>query len=171
MTTRIDHARIAHDVTQYYRYAMFSHKWEDDEPLFENVVRIGVYDLGESPHDKVQMFCRIVRDAGLHWAWSDTCCINKADHVVLQEALVAMFKWYQGSAVTIVFLRGVRSRTCAMWSVRRRDWRSTGHHCALMRLGGPVNFVDRLCDSTVTSSLLCPPGCAAPLSSLQSQVL
>ncbi|KAG8214862.1 hypothetical protein J3R82DRAFT_10029 [Butyriboletus roseoflavus] len=37
MTTRIDHARIAHDVTQYYRYAMFSHKWEDDEPLFENV--------------------------------------------------------------------------------------------------------------------------------------
>ena len=110
MTTHIDHARIGQDVTQYYRYAMFSHKWEDSEPLFEQVIRIVVYDLGESPtHDKLRMFCKIVRDAGLHWAWSDTCCINKADHFVLQEAMVAMFKWYQGSAVTLVLLRGVRS--------------------------------------------------------------
>ena len=110
MTTHIDHARIEHDVTQYYRYAMFSHKWEDNEPLFENVIRIVVYDLEESlTHDKLRMFCKIVRDAGLHWAWSDTCCINKGDHLVLQEALVSMFKWYQGSAVTLILLRGVRS--------------------------------------------------------------
>ena len=110
MTTHIDHARIEEDVTQYYRYAMFSHRWEDNEPLFEKVIRIAVYDLEESlTHDKLRMFCKIVRDAGLYWAWSDTCCINKADHFVLQEALVAMFKWYQGSTVTIVLLRGVRS--------------------------------------------------------------
>ena len=110
MTTHIDHARIEQDVTQYYRYAMFSHKWEDNEPLFEQAIRIVVYDLEESlTHDKLRIFCKIVRDAGLHWAWSDTCCINKADHFVLQEALVAMFKWYQGSTVTLVLLRGVRS--------------------------------------------------------------
>ncbi|KAF8549281.1 TPR-like protein [Imleria badia] len=109
-TTHIDHAQIEEDITQYYRYAMFSHKWEDDEPLFEKVMRIVVYDLEESlTHDKLQMFCKIVRDAGLHWAWSDTCCIDKVDPSVLQEALVAMFKWYQGSAVTLVLLRGVRS--------------------------------------------------------------
>ena len=110
MTTHLDHPRIDQDVAQYYRYAMFSHKWEDNEPLFEKVIRIAVYNLEESlTHNKLRMFCKIVRDAGLHWAWSDTCCINKADHFVLQEALVAMFKWYQGSAVTIVLLRGVRS--------------------------------------------------------------
>ena len=110
MTTHIDHTRIEQDITQYYRYAMFSHKWEDNEPLFEKVIRIVVYDLEESPtHDKLKMFCKIMRDAGLHWAWSDTCCINKGDHFVLQEALVSMFKWYQGSAVTMVLLRGVRS--------------------------------------------------------------
>ncbi|KAF8125499.1 hypothetical protein EV363DRAFT_1299220 [Boletus edulis] len=40
--------------------------------------------------------------------WSDTCCIDKSDHFILQEALVAMFKWYQGAAMMIVFLRGVR---------------------------------------------------------------
>ena len=110
MTTNIDHARIEQEVTKYYRYATFSHKWEDNEPLFEKVLHIVVYDLEESPtHDKLQMFCKIVRDAGFHWAWSDTCCINKADHFVLQEALVAMFKWYRGSSLTIIFLRGVCS--------------------------------------------------------------
>ena len=110
MTTRIDDDRIQREVAEYYRYATFSHKWEDNEPLFEKVIRIVVFDLEESlTHDKLKMFCKIVRDSGLHWAWSDTCCINKADNFVLQEALVSMFKWYEGSAVTIVLLRGVRS--------------------------------------------------------------
>ncbi|KAF8555912.1 hypothetical protein OG21DRAFT_784272 [Imleria badia] len=110
MTKHIDHIRIQQAVTEYYRYATFSHKWEENEPLFEKVLHMIVYDLEESPtHDKLQMFCKIVRDARYHWAWSDTCCINKADRFVLQEALVAMFKWYEGSALTIIFLRGVRS--------------------------------------------------------------
>ena len=109
MTTHIDYGRIEREVAEYYRYATFSHKWEDNEPLFKKVVRIVVYELEKSPtHDKLKMFCKIVKDAGFHWAWSDTCCINKADHFVLQEALVSMFKWYEGSAVTIVLLRGVR---------------------------------------------------------------
>ena len=110
MTTHIDHARIEREVAEYYRYATFSHKWEENEPLFEKVIHIVVYDLDESlTHDKLQMFCKIVRESGFHWAWSDTCCINKADHFVLQEALVTMFKWYEGSSLTIVLLRGVRS--------------------------------------------------------------
>ena len=110
MTTHIDHARIEREVAEYYRYATFSHKWEDNEPLFENVVRIVVYELEESlTHNKLRMFCKIVQESGFRWAWSDTCCINKADHFVLQEALVSMFKWYEGSALTIVLLRGVRS--------------------------------------------------------------
>ena len=110
MTTHIDHARIEREVAEYYRYATFSHKWEDNEPLFEKVIRIMVYDLEESlTHDKLQMFCKVVRESGFRWAWSDTCCINKGDHFVLQEALVSMFKWYEGSALTIVLLRGVRS--------------------------------------------------------------
>ena len=110
MMTCIDDVRITDEVTEYYRYGMFSHKWEDNEPLFDSVVRIIVHDLEESPtHDKLKMFCKIVQDAGLDWAWSDTCCINKADQFVLQEALVSMFKWYEGSALTIVFLFDVVS--------------------------------------------------------------
>ena len=110
MTTRIDYVRIKREVRQYFQYVMLSHKWEANEPLFQQVVHIAVYDLDRSPtHDKLRTFCEIVRDAGFDWAWSDTCCINKSDHFVLQEALVAMFKWYQGSAMMIVFLRGIRS--------------------------------------------------------------
>ncbi|KAF8417750.1 hypothetical protein L210DRAFT_3580341, partial [Boletus edulis BED1] len=108
-TTRIDYVRIKREVREYFRYIMLSHKWEDNEPLYYQVVHIAVYDLEESPtHDKLQMFCKIVRDAGFDWAWSDTCCIDKSDHFILQEALVAMFRWYQSSAMMVVFLRGVQ---------------------------------------------------------------
>jgi hypothetical protein len=125
MTTRIDYVRIKREVRQYFRYVMLSHKWEANEPLFQQVMHIAVYDLDQSPtHDKLQTFCKIVRDAGFNWAWSDTCCINKSDHFVLQEALVAMFKWYEGSAMMIVFLRGVRSSSqhgalvSSIWNTR-----------------------------------------------------
>ena len=135
MTTRIDYAHIQREVVQYYRYAAFSHTWEDNEPLYDQVVQIVVYDLEKSTtHNKLNMFCKIALDAGLHWAWSDTCCINKAEHSVLQEALVAMFKWYEGSSVTIVFLRGVRSPprpgdlTRSHWNTR--GWTFQEYHAS-----------------------------------------
>ncbi|KAG6370864.1 hypothetical protein JVT61DRAFT_10886 [Boletus reticuloceps] len=65
----IDHARIKHDVTQFYHYAMLSHMWEDNEPLFDEVMCIIVNDLEESPtNNKLKMFCKIIQDMGLHWA-------------------------------------------------------------------------------------------------------
>ncbi|KAF8125500.1 hypothetical protein EV363DRAFT_1175966, partial [Boletus edulis] len=74
MTTRIDYVRIKREVREYFRYVMLLHTWENNEPLFQQVVHIAVYDLEESPtHDKLQMFCRIVRDAGFDWA-----CICKS---------------------------------------------------------------------------------------------
>ena len=124
-TTRKDYVRIKREVRQYFRYVMFSHKWEDNEPLFQEVVHMSVYDLEESPtHDKLKTFCKIAHGGGFNWAWSDTCCIHKADHFVLQEALVAMFKWYQRCAMTIVFLRGVFSSSLlgalvqSIWNTR-----------------------------------------------------
>ena len=134
MTTRIDDVRIKQDVTKYYRYGMFSHNWEDNEPLFDQVVRNVVYDLEQSlTHDKLKMFCKMVWDAGLHWAWSDTCCINKADDCALQEAILTRFKWYEGSALTIVFLCDILSPsrrgdlTKSIWNSRARAWQE---YCA-----------------------------------------
>ena len=105
MMTHINHAHIKQVVGEFYHYATFLHTWEGNEPLYEQVIKTVVYDLKESPtHKKLKMFCKVVWDDGLHWAWSNTCCINKEDHFVLQEALVSMFKWYGGSAMTIIFL-------------------------------------------------------------------
>ena len=53
-------------------------------PALWNGTHHAVYDLKESlTHNKLQMFCKIMWDAGLCWAWSNTCCINKTDHFVL----------------------------------------------------------------------------------------
>ena len=61
MTTHIDHVRIEREVAEYYHYATFSYNWEDNEPLFEKLIRIAVYDLDESlTHDKLHMFCKLV---------------------------------------------------------------------------------------------------------------
>ena len=110
MTTHFSRSTIKRIVRQYFQYVVLSHRWDDNEPLFQEVVKIAVYELGDSPtHNKLQTYCKVSRDAGFRWAWSDTCCINKSDDSVLHESLVAMFRWYQGSALMIVFLRGVSS--------------------------------------------------------------
>ena len=110
MTTCFSRFRIKRVIREYFQYVVLSHKWDDNEPLFQEVVKIAVYRLGDSPtYNKLQTYCKVSRDAGFHWAWSDTCCIDKSDKFVLQESLVAMFGWYQGSALMIVFLRGVGS--------------------------------------------------------------
>lgn len=108
MVTHVNQDCIHQTVAEYYRYVMLSHKWEGVEPTLQKVESISIYDLAPSlTHDKLRTFCSRVRDARLRWAWSDTCCIDKKDIAVLQEALVSMFKWYQGSALTIVYLHGV----------------------------------------------------------------
>lgn len=77
MTTRIDYVRIKREVRHYFRYVMLSYKWENNEPLFQEVVHIAVYDLDKPPtRDKQQTFCKTFRNAGFGWAWSDTHSIH-----------------------------------------------------------------------------------------------
>ncbi|KAI9573369.1 hypothetical protein HD554DRAFT_2310612 [Boletus coccyginus] len=110
MTTRLDHSRIQKVVEEYFRYATFSHTWEGAELLFHDVLHESVHKLAASSAAlKLVMFCTTVREAGLRWAWCDTCCINKADSCVLQESLTSMFQWYHASSLTVVHLKGVRS--------------------------------------------------------------
>ena len=126
MTTQIDHVLIDQVVGDFYRYTTFSHTWEGNEPLYDKVVKIVVYDLEAShTHEKLRMFCKIVRDEGYNWAWSDTCCIDKGDHFILQEALVSMFKWYEGSAMTIIFLCDV-DELAKLGALTMSRWNSRG---------------------------------------------
>jgi hypothetical protein len=110
MVSQIDNPGINQAVQEYFRYATFSHTWEGDEPLYHDILHGSVHDLAGSPKImKLLMFCTIVLEAGFHWAWSDTCCINKTDGAALQESLTSMFQWYHESSLTVVHLKGVLS--------------------------------------------------------------
>ena len=123
MTDEVDHAWIWREVKEFYRYVMFSHRWEHGEPLFEEVERVTVYNLGASRGNiKLHTFCYLVHSLGFRWAWSDTCCIDKENNVVLQESLVAMFAWYRGSSLTVIHLCDVSSEEEEPNGVRRSVW-------------------------------------------------
>ena len=123
MTTCLDHLRIQSEVEGFYQYVMLSHKWQLSEPTFQTVENISVYDLPASPtNNKLQRFCELVHSLDFQWAWSDTCCINQLDKGVQQESLVAMFRWYCGSALTIVHLLGVLSEFQEPGDLWRSIW-------------------------------------------------
>ena len=110
-TEELDEDRILQAVSGYFRYVMFSHTWEGKEPSFEevNVVK-SVWVLHSSPlNDKLRNFCEMVRDDGYHWAWSDTCCINKSTSALLSQSLVSMYQWYEEAAATLALLVAVSS--------------------------------------------------------------
>ncbi|KIK42088.1 hypothetical protein CY34DRAFT_162479 [Suillus luteus UH-Slu-Lm8-n1] len=100
--------RIRRVVVKFFGYVMLSHRWEGKEPLLHDIQSKSVYELNSvGSVKKLQRFCETARDAGYRWAWSDTCCINKTDTVELPESITSMFRWYQHSALTIVYLSDV----------------------------------------------------------------
>jgi len=100
--------RIEEAVVTYLRCAMLSHRWEEREPLLHDIEDKFLY--GMKPVGgilKLQSFCKVARDAGCRWAWSDTCCIDKSNNIEVQESVNSMFAWYRRSALTIVYLSDV----------------------------------------------------------------
>ncbi|KIO00320.1 hypothetical protein M404DRAFT_152979, partial [Pisolithus tinctorius Marx 270] len=109
MTTEIDKVRILRVASGFFGYVMFSHVWQGNEPSFQdvNVVK-SVWNLPDTPLNvKLRNFCKEARRLGYNWAWSDTCCIDKATSSILIQSLTSMYKWYADSAATLVFLAGV----------------------------------------------------------------
>ncbi|KAG2089238.1 WD40-repeat-containing domain protein [Suillus discolor] len=85
------------------------------EPIKEAVAKYFnwdkvIYDLGPvGTMVKLQKFCKVARDAGHRWAWSDTCCIDQNNNVEVQQSVNSMFIWYHHSALTIIYLSDVPS--------------------------------------------------------------
>jgi hypothetical protein len=114
-------------VLSYFRYAMLSHRWEGKEPLLHGIKRKAVYKLEPvGGMHKLQSFCKVARDAECHWAWSDTCCIDRTNNVELQASVNAMFVWYRHSALTIIYLSDVlpssESGALAASAWNKRGW-------------------------------------------------
>ncbi|KAG2129009.1 hypothetical protein DEU56DRAFT_502818 [Suillus clintonianus] len=113
-------------VNAFFEFAMFSHRWgaADDEPTYQHIKDApSIYDLQTPPEIfKLQQFCKIARENQFRWAWSDTCCIDKANNVELQESIISMFSWYRLSSVTITYLSDVTDEE----SFRHSVWFTRG---------------------------------------------
>lgn len=88
-------------------YAILSHTWgaEDDEVTFDD---LGSKQAeGKAGYTKLQFCKRQAERDGLQYFWIDTCCINRANHAELSEAIISMYRWYRGAARCYVYLSNV----------------------------------------------------------------
>ncbi|KAG2087183.1 WD40-repeat-containing domain protein [Suillus discolor] len=115
---------IREAVVKYFSWVMLSHRWETKEPRLHEIQDKDVYTLRPvGTIVKLQKFCKIARDAGYSWAWSDTCCIDQNNNVEVQASVNSMFVWYHNSALTIIYLSDVSpSSKCTLaksvWNTR-----------------------------------------------------
>ncbi|KAI6037825.1 hypothetical protein EDC04DRAFT_2604489 [Pisolithus marmoratus] len=126
MTRELDHGRIQQVVEEFFGYVMFSHVWQGEEPSFQDVKSKSVWNLPDTPlNNKLRDFCREASKLGHNWAWSDTCCIDRSTSAILNQSLTSMYKWYAGSAVTLVYLAGV-AHPSNLGDLTRSLWMTRG---------------------------------------------
>jgi hypothetical protein len=89
-------------------YAILSHTWgtDDDELTFAEIQK-GL-DKTKAGYDKIQFCGEQAKRDGLEYFWVDTCCIDKANHAELSEAITSMFRWYQRAVKCYVYLSDVK---------------------------------------------------------------
>jgi hypothetical protein len=90
------------------RYAILSHRWQDDEVSFQDM-QSGGTAIKKAGYPKLKMCCELAFRDGLGHAWIDTCCIDKTSSAELSEAINSMYGWYQNAAVCYVYLFDVHS--------------------------------------------------------------
>jgi hypothetical protein len=86
-------------------YAILSHRWGTDSE--EVTLKDLENNTGKSKIGYRKLnFCakQTVRDR-LEYCWIDTCCIDRANHTELSEAINSMFKWYRGATKCCVLAR------------------------------------------------------------------
>lgn len=87
------------------QYAILSHRWEDEEVLFEHTTD-GSADQKKGAV-KIKSCCHQARRDSIQYVWVDTCCIDKSSSAELSEAINTMFRWYQNAKVCYVYLSDV----------------------------------------------------------------
>ncbi|KAF2250968.1 HET-domain-containing protein [Trematosphaeria pertusa] len=63
--------------------------------------------MGRYGYAKIVNSARTAKELGYRWLWCDTCCIDKTSSAELQEAINSMFRWYNESAVCLVYLNDI----------------------------------------------------------------
>ncbi|KAF1365193.1 HET-domain-containing protein, partial [Lizonia empirigonia] len=89
-------------------YAILSHTWQEgQEVTFDGWTHDRTESKSKTGYKKILFCAQQAERDGLQHFWVDTCCINKADPVELQDAINSMFRWYQNAAKCYVYLSDV----------------------------------------------------------------
>ncbi|RMJ14382.1 hypothetical protein CDV36_005907 [Fusarium kuroshium] len=94
-------------------YAILSHTWisSKDEITYQDMktrkgdIKNDVYK--QKGWSKLRKYCDRAAKDGWEWAWMDTCCIDKTNPADTQEAINAMFRWYQSAGICYAHLEDV----------------------------------------------------------------
>lgn len=146
-------------ISEVPKYAILSHRWRTDTggeatlqqfqeflksiPAFLKLQRRSLSSRRSSPGVlKVLDFCRIAKNYRLEWAWCDTVCVDKTNNVELSEAINSMFRWYEDSALCIVYLQDVEAANRAE-TLTRSEWFTRGW--TLQELIAPMHII--FCDT------------------------
>lgn len=123
------------------KYAALSHTWSKDEVSFKD---IGLSSSqSKNGYRKITMTCELAKEAGLQYAWVDTCCIDKSSSAELTEAINSMYLWYERSEVCVVYLEDLPAKGNLDVHLRRCRWFTRGW--TLQELVAPdhIHFYDK----------------------------
>jgi hypothetical protein len=84
------------------QYAILSHRWGNDEVLFEDMRN--ATSAQRRSYSKIRRCCDLAVKHGFDYVWVDTCCIDKSSSSELQEAICSMYKWYKNAGICFVYL-------------------------------------------------------------------
>ncbi|KAI0868749.1 TPR-like protein [Hypoxylon argillaceum] len=127
-------------------YAILSHTWgsDDEEVTFEDI-RLST-GSEKSGYRKIDLCGTWAAAHGLNHFWVDTCCINKANAVELQEAITSMFQWYRKSTRCYVYLPDVHmddsDPTAWHSAFRQSKWFTRGWTLQELLAPSSVEFFD-----------------------------
>jgi hypothetical protein len=91
------------------QYAILSHTWGEDEVSFQDIR--GPDAALKAGYKKIRYVCEHALEAGLQYAWIDTCCIDKKSSAELSEAINSMFRWYHKAVYCYAYLADVPDGT------------------------------------------------------------
>jgi hypothetical protein len=100
-------------------YAILSHRWQDDEVLFQDILSGSA--SAKKGYEKIKQCCAQALADNLGYIWVDTFCIDKASSAELSEALNSMYEWYRNAEVCYAYLCDVAEDTVAAGSGEGAD--------------------------------------------------
>ncbi|KAH7071148.1 heterokaryon incompatibility protein-domain-containing protein [Paraphoma chrysanthemicola] len=118
-------------------YAILSHTWDEHEEVTyqDFVSKLNAHKKG---WPKIKKTCELARNAGIRYAWVDTCCIDKTSSAELSEAINSMYRWYEESQVCFAFLTEWSADVEVADSMQRCRWFMRGW--TLQELIAPKNI-------------------------------